>query len=75
MANLSEDDLAEIREIFSHFDRDSSGSIDIAEFDALLRALDAQVNDEETKTGLEALDANKNGKIDFDEFVEWWSDR
>lgn len=75
MVDMSEDSLAEIREIFSHFDRDANGSIDIGEFDALLRALDAQASDEETKAGLEALDADGNGKIDFDEFVAWWSDR
>ena len=75
MAELSEDELAEIREIFSHYDRDSSGSIDIAEFGELLRALDAESSDEETQAGLDALDDNSNGKIDFNEFVAWWSDR
>lgn len=75
MTRLTDDELAEIREIFSHFDHDSNGSIDISEFDALMRALDAQGSEEETNAGLEALDANHNGKIDFDEFVAWWSDR
>jgi len=75
MAKLTDDEISEIRETFSHFDTDDNGSIDLSEFDQLLRALDAQLTDEQTEAGLKSLDANKNGRIDFDEFVAWWSDR
>jgi len=72
---LSEDEMAEIREIFSHYDADGNGTIERSEFANLLRALDADMSEEEVSAGLEALDDNHNGRIDFDEFVAWWGDR
>jgi len=65
----------EIRETFDHFDRDGSGSIEVGEFVSLLRALGAAGEAEEVAAGLESLDTNQNGRIDFDEFVAWWTDR
>lgn len=72
---LSDEELAEIREIFSHYDADDSGFIDRAELGKLLDALGASMTGEELQAGLLALDENNNGKIEFDEFVDWWSDR
>jgi Ca2+-binding EF-hand superfamily protein len=65
----------EIRATFQHFDRDGSGTIEIAEFAALLGALGADCSAEEVAAGLEALDTNRNGRIDYDEFAAWWADR
>jgi len=65
----------EIRETFLHFDRDGNGTIDVAEFAALLAALGASAGAEELAAGLEALDSNRNGRIDFDEFAAWWGAR
>ena len=65
----------EVRETFQHFDQDKSGSIEVGEFVRLLRALGAAGEPEEVAAGLEALDANGNGRIDFDEFAAWWSGR
>jgi Ca2+-binding EF-hand superfamily protein len=33
------------------------------------------MTDDEILTGLRALDDNRNGQIDFEEFVAWWGDR
>lgn len=74
-SNLSEDDLAEIREIFDHFDANGDGVIQRSEFAALLEALDANAGSEEVQAGLDALDDNRNGLIEFEEFLKWWSDR
>ncbi len=65
----------EIRETFRHFDRDGNGTIDIAEFAALMKALGAAGGPEELAAGLEALDSNRNGRIDFEEFAAWWGAR
>ncbi len=75
VGRLSDDDIAEIREIFSHYDKNENGVIERSEFKALLDALEADLTDEEVQAGLDALDDNKNGLIDFDEFVAWWADR
>lgn len=65
----------EIRETFEHFDRDSNGTMDAVEFAALLQALGAAGGPEELAAGLEALDSNRNGRIDFNEFATWWGSR
>lgn len=65
----------EVREIFSHFDRDGSGTIDPQEFAALLRALDEDFSDEEIEIGLAAIDRNRNQRIEFEEFLRWWNER
>ena len=72
---LTDDEQAEIREIFDHYDADKNGTIERSEFAALLAALDADMSEDEIATGMKALDDNHNGRIDFDEFVAWWTDR
>ena len=64
----------ELRETFKHFDRDGNGWIDSGELKELLFSLGAVVTDEEVALGLEVLDSNQNGKIEFEEFVDWWTD-
>lgn len=71
---LSEEQVAEVREIFSHYDTDGNGVIDVGEFSNLLNALDADLTDEQIKAGLNSLDDNQNGMIEFDEFIAWWAD-
>lgn len=75
MTELSDDERAELREIFDHFDADSNGVIDRDEFKKLLRSMDGDMPDEVILEGLSALDGDANGVIDWDEFVEWWSAR
>ncbi len=72
---LSDEDIEEIREIFNHFDANGDGVIQRSEFAKLLEALDAELQPEEIQAGLDSLDENHNGVIDFEEFVAWWGDR
>ena len=72
---LSEEKMSEIVEIFGHFDTNGNKRIEVSEFRDLLIALGGEVVDGEVEAGIEALDANRNGTIEFDEFVAWWSDR
>ncbi len=68
----SDDDRDEIREIFDHFDKDGSGTIDAGEFAALLDALDADMSPSEVALGLSIVDANGNGRVEWREFLTWW---
>lgn len=75
MADLTDDERDELREIFDHFDTDGNGVIDREEFKRLLRSMDGDMPDEVIAEGLSALDGDANGVIDWDEFVEWWAAR
>ena len=72
---LSEDAVAELHEIFDHFDKNQNGKIESNELAALLDALGAEMSESEVATGLHALDEDGNGTIEFDEFAAWWADR
>ena len=47
--SLTDDEIEEIREIFSHFDADGNGVIEYDEFGALLRALDETIGEDEIR--------------------------
>ncbi|MCA9526517.1 MAG: EF-hand domain-containing protein [Myxococcales bacterium] len=72
---MSADDLDELRELFDFYDRDGNGVIDRDEFARLCRALDDGFSEDELAAGLDAIDGNHNGVIEFSEFVGWWRDR
>lgn len=73
--DLSEDELAELKEIFDHYDADKNGVIDRNEFRALLKSLDEEFSEEDVLMGLKVLDENENDVVDWDEFVGWWGSR
>ena len=75
MKTIDSERVAEIREIFQHYDHDQNGTIDPREFGALLDALGPGFSEEEAQTGLADIDLNANGKIEFDEFIRWWTER
>jgi len=72
---VSDEQRTEMLEIFRHFDTDHSGSIDCSELQGLMKALGAPIDDGECAMAIEALDADGSGRVEFDEFVEWWSGR
>ena len=67
------EELAEIDALFARADRDDDGQIDFTEFKALVRELDdGLMNDEMLRIGFVETDADGNGRINIDEFREWW---
>ena len=73
--DLSDEKRQEIYEIFRHFDRNNNRRIEVGEFRDLLIALGGELVDGEVEAGIEALDRNRNGTIEWDEFIVWWADR
>jgi Ca2+-binding EF-hand superfamily protein len=74
MAQLSSDQLAELRETFDYNDRDGDGRIQLDEFVEMLDELESDISEREAKVGFADIDTNDDGLIDFEEFVRWWTD-
>lgn len=67
---LDEEDLEEIKEAFHLFDTDGSGSIDVRELKAAMRALGFQVKKVEIRQMIADIDKDESGTINMDEFIE-----
>jgi uncharacterized protein (UPF0335 family) len=61
-----------IKKVFDSFDADGSGFIDIKELKAIAKDLGAEMTDAEADNCMKDLDYNKDGKISFEEFSDWW---
>lgn len=70
--DLTEKQIAEIKEEFDFFDGDKNGQIDQDEFFELLKALSPKTKKEQAAEGFDLIDENHDNFIDFDEFLAWW---
>eukprot|EP00992_Anisonema_acinus_P012666 TRINITY_DN8280_c0_g1_i1.p1 TRINITY_DN8280_c0_g1~~TRINITY_DN8280_c0_g1_i1.p1 ORF type:complete len:565 (-),score=161.04 TRINITY_DN8280_c0_g1_i1:77-1771(-) len=70
---LSEFEVTEYKEVFDEFDKDRSGFIELGELEDMSRRLGSKLTEEETKSAMIALDKDNDGKVCFDEFLEWWT--
>lgn len=66
---LTEEQVDECREAFEMFDMDRSGSIDLRELKAAIRALGMNVSADELKQMVGDVDKDGNGTIEFPEFL------
>lgn len=64
--------IEEIEELFEQNDTDGNGDIDFGEFTALVADLDPTMSRPVLTIGFRDIDTNKDGLINFDEFLEWW---
>ncbi|XP_055331304.1 uncharacterized protein LOC129583507 isoform X3 [Paramacrobiotus metropolitanus] len=67
--DLSEKQIAEFRESFDHFDRNGDRYITIRELKEVVEKLGFRPTIEQLKIFMAEADADKNGKIDFGEFL------
>ncbi|HKS57007.1 MAG TPA: EF-hand domain-containing protein [Steroidobacteraceae bacterium] len=74
MKDLSTDELAELRQSFDACDANGDGWIVVAEFEALLHALDQDLSEDECLLAFEMTDSDGDGKISFEEFMGWWTE-
>jgi centrin-1 len=66
---LSQEEMEEIREAFDLFDTNKSGSIDVREVRASMRALGFEVKKEEMRQMLDTIGKEATAMIDFQDFV------
>ena len=69
------EEIAELRESFQYNDPNGDGKIDFGEFLQMLIDLEANVDREEARIGFDEIDIDNDHAIEFDEFIEWWSER
>ena len=66
---LTEEQMAELYEAFSLFDKDGGQTITLKELGTVIRSLGQNPTDEELMDMIDEVDADGNGTIDFDEFL------
>ncbi|CAL9125667.1 unnamed protein product [Musa acuminata var. zebrina] len=68
-ANLSEDEIAGLKEMFKMIDTDNSGQITFEELKVGLERVGAKLKESEIYALMQAADVDNSGTIDYDEFI------
>eukprot|EP00484_Ammonia_sp_Unknown_P018217 CAMPEP_0197031822 /NCGR_PEP_ID=MMETSP1384-20130603/10689_1 /TAXON_ID=29189 /ORGANISM="Ammonia sp." /LENGTH=670 /DNA_ID=CAMNT_0042461397 /DNA_START=98 /DNA_END=2110 /DNA_ORIENTATION=- len=66
---------ADVNQLFNKFDHDNDGAIDISELEELVQACrggDEPADAEEVENARKILDANNDGQISREEFMNWY---
>lgn len=66
---LTNEQIAQLHEVFEHFDADHSGSIDVQELGAVFEAMGQTLSPEELKSLMSQVDDDGSGEMEFDEFL------
>merc|ERR1712100_528693 len=75
MTELSEKEMAEVKEAFDLFDGDGSGNIDAKELFVAIQALGFSPTIDEVDQMVADIDADGNATIEFEEFVAMMSEK
>ncbi|XP_044480242.1 calcium-dependent protein kinase 29-like [Mangifera indica] len=67
--NLTTEEIKGLREMFNNMDTDGSGTITFEELKDGLRRLGSKLSETEIKQLMDAADVDKNGTIDYTEFI------
>ncbi|KAL5684065.1 hypothetical protein ACJX0J_010450, partial [Zea mays] len=67
--NLSEDEIAGLKEMFKMIDADNSGQITFEELKVGLKKVGANLQESEIYALMQAADVDNNGTIDYGEFI------
>merc|ERR1711935_437694 len=68
---LNQQHLSELRATFVCSDKDASGDIDVQEFSMMMSTLGVRLAPKIVTLMFDEMDHNKNGRVEFDEFVEY----
>ncbi|KAJ5079114.1 alpha-actinin-2 [Anaeramoeba ignava] len=74
-SKVSPTQLNDFKKMFDLFDRDKKGSLYNYEFSAVLNSLGDDLSEQELKAVFDKYDADGNGTIEFDEFVQFMTER
>ncbi|GAV57538.1 EF_hand_5 domain-containing protein [Cephalotus follicularis] len=66
---LTEEQVVQFKEAFSLFDKDGDGCITIEELATVIKSLDQTPTEEELQDMIREVDADGNGTIEFEEFL------
>ncbi|KLU81384.1 hypothetical protein MAPG_00474 [Magnaporthiopsis poae ATCC 64411] len=69
MSHLTNDQLKQLKEVFDIIDKDGTGSISAEEFADAMESLGLSATDAEAQDIINDIDINKDGQIDFHEFL------
>lgn len=67
--DLTDEQIAEFKEAFQIYDKDSDGLINLEELETVLRSLGSNIAEHKLKTFFQSLDLEENGSISFKEFL------
>ncbi|KAL5480026.1 hypothetical protein EMCRGX_G023641 [Ephydatia muelleri] len=71
-SGFSDQELADIRVQFDHFDADRNGHIDAKEIGAVLKSLNEDVPAYKIRDMIKEVDIDENGTVEFGEFIEMY---
>lgn len=64
---------AELIEDFEYFDLDGDGLMLFDEFEQFMDGIGAGMTSEECRIGFSEIDSDRDGAIEFEEFLAWWT--
>jgi len=75
MTGISEELMAEFKDLFTYFDKEKTGGLKRNEFKACVQSLGEQMNKQDIDTLFATADTDRNGTLDFNEFVAFMGKR
>ena len=70
--SISDEELNEVKEAFGFFDYNKDGKISMKEFKYILLKLGEELNEEQVEEIFKTIDADKDGYLDYNEFINTW---
>ena len=70
---LTEQQIAEFKEVFFLFDKNEDGTINTSELGSVLKMLGEEAKDEVLEEMIKQADVNRNGTVEFPEFLTMMS--
>ena len=72
---LTEEQIAEIKETFSLYDKNGDGTITARELGTVMRAMGQNPSRSELRNMISVMDRDRNGVVDFPEFLRMMAKR